>query len=90
MRRIALILVVTALIVAMMVSAGPATADVFQSGNTGGWANQEFIVIVDDGWSGGDWWDGGDCCHDGWWSDGGGGISFETGDIEQSSGDIEF
>ena len=85
MRRIALVLVVTALVVAMMVSAGPATADVFESGNTGGWANQQLVVIIDDDRSGGNWWD---CCHNGWGSHGWG--SIDSGDIELDSGDVTF
>ena len=83
MRRIALFIVVAALMAAMLVSAGPAWAN-----NTGSFTNQQglFSVGDEDWWSGDDgWWSGGND----WWSSGGG-ISFTIGDSENESGDISF
>ena len=77
MRRIALFLVVAALMAAMMVSAGPASAN-----NTGTFTNQQGLFSVcDEDW----WWSDG---NNGWTS--GGGISFSIGDSENESGDISF
>ena len=77
MRRIAVVLMVAALMAATMVSAGPAWAN-----NTGSFTNQQgFVSVGDDDW----WWSG----NDDWWSNGDG-ISFTTGDTENDSGDISF
>ena len=64
---------------AMMVSAGPASADVL---NTGDFTTQQGIVAVGDDW----WWSS----DDDWWWSGGGGISFTIGDTENDSGGVSF
>ncbi len=75
MRRIALVLTAAVLMaVLILLSAGPATADVLNSGNTGGWANQQFVVSIGN--------------DDYYWHGGSGG--FDSGDIDLSNGDIEF
>ena len=88
MRRIALVLTVAALMAVMMLSAGPAKADVVNTGNTGGFENQQFVVIIGNHGSGGDWWDRGRCCHHGWWSLGGDWL--DNDDVEVSGWDVEF
>ena len=81
MRRIALVLTVAMLMAMMMLSAGPAKADVFDSDNDFG--NQQLVVIYGgDHGSGGDWWG---CCHRGWGSHGWSGY-----DIELSGFEVEF